>query len=68
METPVICGSKVSTYVKYQGKYIATTEYCSEYVIASGNTKQEAYERAVRQGYPTPVIAYIAQELAENSF
>ena len=44
---------------KYNGRYVAIKDFGDSTVIADGNDPKEAYDKAVKQGYPNPVIVFI---------
>ena len=44
---------------KYNGRYVAIKDFGDSTVIADGNDPKEAYDKAIKQGYPNPVIVFI---------
>jgi hypothetical protein len=47
---------------KYNGKYVALTNMKDRRVIASAKTAETAYNKAVKEGYPDPLMAYIPKK------
>jgi len=44
---------------QYNGKYVAMKSVNDTTVVGDGRTPQEAYEMAVKKGYPNPVMTFI---------
>ncbi|MDO8603523.1 MAG: DUF5678 domain-containing protein [Candidatus Omnitrophota bacterium] len=44
---------------KYNGRYVVVKDFDDSTVIADGKDPKEAYDKAVKQGYPNPVIFFI---------
>ena len=47
---------------KYAGKYVAIEDFGYEKVIASGESPQDVYAKAVGKGYKDPVIFFVPLE------
>ena len=47
---------------KYAGKYVAIEDFGSEKVIASGESPQEAYTKAIEKGRKDPVVFFVPFE------
>jgi hypothetical protein len=43
----------------YNGKYVAFKDFSDSTVIGEGITPQEAYEKAQKQGFKNPVVAFV---------
>ena len=44
---------------KYSGRYVAIKDFKDGTVVADGNDPQEAYEKAVKNGFSEPVILFV---------
>ncbi len=47
---------------KYTGKYVATKDFSSKKVIASGESPEEVYSKVIRKGCQNPVIFFVPLE------
>jgi hypothetical protein len=43
----------------FNGKYVTMEDFSNHAVISEGNTPQEAYEKALKKGHKSPVIAFV---------
>lgn len=50
-------------YKKYKGQWVAF-QTDQETVISNGKTAKEAYERAIKKGHSSPLMARMPDELA----
>lgn len=44
---------------KYNGRYVAIKDFNDNTVIADGKDPQEAFEKAVKKGFASPVILFV---------
>jgi hypothetical protein len=54
--------------LKYQGKYVATSDFNNKNVISHGDTFMKAYNDAIKLGIKEPVVAYIPDIDSVNIF
>ena len=43
----------------YNGRYVAMRDFGNHTIIADGSTPQEAYEKALKKGYESPVVTFV---------
>lgn len=44
---------------KYNGKYVALKDFNDNRIVGFGKTSQEAYKKAFKKGYKSPVIVFV---------